>query len=192
MKKTPGRTPAEREKYWTRVIETAREYPGGISQYCRDKDVSKSNLYKYLYRLKPKHPEWTPLPAPATRQNETAKRQPETQVVGGTRRRFTREYKLAILKLTDDAGIGEIASILRKEGLYSSNLQKWRAERAAGTLQAKKRGPKVNPLTAENKRLKLENERLQKKLKQQEMLIDLQKKVAEILNVNLPRTDEHK
>lgn len=190
MQKTPGSTPAERERYWTRIIEKAREYPGGISQYCRDKDVSKSNLYKWLLRLKPKHPEWTPLPAPATRKKQDSDRKPETQVVGGKRRRFTREYKLAILNLTDDAGIGEISSILRKEGLYSSNLQKWRAERAAGTLHAKKRGPKVNPLTAENKRLKLENERLLKKLKQQEMLIDLQKKVAEILNVNLPKTDE--
>lgn len=197
MQWTPGKTKEEREAFWTRIIEQARAYPGGVSAYCRDKNVNKDNFYQWFKKLKPKHPEWTPLPRPNSRENQKAsanrkKAEPETQVVHGGRRRFTREYKLAILKLTDNASVAEISSVLRKEGLYSAQLEKWRAERTAGSLQPKKRGPKTNPLSAENKRLKQENERLVKKLRQQEMLIDLQKKVAEILNVTLPKIDESK
>lgn len=103
-------------------------------------------------------------------------REPETQVTELPRRRFSEAFKARILELTDKASVGEISSILRREGLYSSHLQKWRAERAAGSLQAKKRGTKANPLTAENKQLRLENERLQKRIRQQELLIELQRK----------------
>jgi transposase len=191
MQKTPGKSPADRKKYWTEIIEEARKYPNGITQYCRDKRVSKDNYYQWFKRLKEEHPDWEPLNKSGKEIAKAKKaREPETQVTELPRRRFSEAFKARILELTDKASVGEISSILRREALYSSHLQKWRAERAAGSLQAKKRGTKANPLTAENKQLRLENERLQKRIRQQELLIELQKKVSEILNVKLPKLDE--
>lgn len=123
--------------------------------------------------------------------SKSKKNLPETEVPEtAKRRRFTADYKAKILRETDSAGSGEISAILRREGIYASYLQKWRIEREARQLVGKKRGPKTNPLTAENKKLKAENERLQKMLKQKDLLLELQKKVAEILNVKLDPTDE--
>ena len=76
-----------------------------------------------------------------------------------TRRRFSARYKLKILGQTDRCPSGELGALLRREGLYWSNLQTWRRQRQEGTLQAlapRKRGRKaklVNPLTPEVKRL---------------------------------------
>ena len=73
-----------------------------------------------------------------------------------TRRRFSARYKLKILGQTDRCPSGELGALLRREGLYWSNLQTWRRQRQEGTLQAlapRKRGRKaklVNPLTPES------------------------------------------
>jgi transposase-like protein len=54
-----------------------------------------------------------------------------------TRRRFSAEYKLGILRQADACtGAGEIGALLRREGLYSSNLTKWRRQREEGLLGA--------------------------------------------------------
>jgi len=53
------------------------------------------------------------------------------------RRRFTADYKLRILAEADNCtGPGQIGALLRREGLYSSNLNQWRLQRAQGVLQA--------------------------------------------------------
>ena len=108
------------------------------------------------------------------------------------RRRFTAEYKLRVLREADACQEpGEIGALLRREGLYSSHLTMWRRARDEGTLQAltpKKRGrrPKrVDPVQEENARLRRENARLERRLHQAELAIDLQKKVAEILGIPL-------
>lgn len=76
---------------------------------------------------------------------------------------------------------GQIGALLRREGLYSSSLVTWRKQREDGTLTGltpKRRGRKrqKDPLTEENERLRRENLRLQKKLRQAEVIIDVQKK----------------
>ncbi len=62
------------------------------------------------------------------------------------RRRFTAEYKRRILAETDACTkAGEIGALLRREGLYSSILTKWRVMQERGELSglaARKRGPK--------------------------------------------------
>jgi hypothetical protein len=58
MKRTPGKTTASKEKYWEKIIEAARRYPQGITQYCRVMNVSKDNYYQRFKRLRAKHPEW--------------------------------------------------------------------------------------------------------------------------------------
>jgi transposase len=72
---------------------------------------------------------------------------PDPELVEKARRRkFTAAYKLAIVTEADGlSGAGEIGALLRREGLYSSHLGKWRAQRDAGALgglEPKPRGPK--------------------------------------------------
>lgn len=98
-----------------------------------------------------------------------------------TRRRFTAAYKRQIVEEAAQCDYGEIGALLRREGLYSSYLAKWRAEYQAGTLSDKARGPRANPNAAEVKRLERENARLQRKLEQAEAIIEAQKKLARLL-----------
>ena len=109
------------------------------------------------------------------------------------RRRFTAEYKLRILREADrSTEAGQLGALLRREGLYSSHLTTWRQQRDAGTLAGltpKRRGPKPNadaPLIAENQRLSRENQRLTAQLRQAETIIEVQKKLSEILGIPLP------
>ena len=115
------------------------------------------------------------------------------------RRRFTAEYKLRILKEADNCtGPGQIGALLRREGLYSSNLTQWRLQRAEGVLQAltpRKRGPKVDPLAEENAALRQRVDRLEAELKRAETIIEVQKKVSELLGLSDPsnrKSDENK
>ena len=113
------------------------------------------------------------------------------------RRRFTAEYKLRILTLADACTEpGSLGSLLRREGLYASNLNTWRHQRERGALSAltpKKRGRKEtvrDPLLVENEKLRRENERITKRLRQAEIIIDVQKKVSQILGIQLATPEE--
>ncbi len=117
------------------------------------------------------------------------------------RRKHTAKYKLRILAEADACTQpGEIGALLRREGLYSSNLTAWRRQREKGLLQAmtpKKRGRKdkqKNPLAKHVARLENENRRLQLKLRKAELIIEAQKKMAEILGIaqDLNESDEIK
>jgi transposase len=108
------------------------------------------------------------------------------------RRRFTVEYKLQILRQADACGDGGgVGALLRREGLYSSHLTTWRRQRDAGILSGlrpKPRGRKANPihpLEVENEQLRKENNRLQKRLKQAELIIEVQKKISQMLGIPL-------
>jgi transposase len=100
------------------------------------------------------------------------------------RRKFTAAYKLSILREADGCtGFGQIASLLRREGIYSSSLSLWRRQVAQGLIP-KKRGPlaqKADPHVRRIAELERENGKLAHKLKQAELIIDVQKKVAELL-----------
>ena len=107
------------------------------------------------------------------------------------RRTFSAAYKLQILAEADRLeGTGEIGAMLRREGLYDNYVGKWRAQRDAGALHAltaKKRGRPAaapNPLTPDVARLTKENARLLKKLKKAEAIIEFQKKVAALLELD--------
>ena len=107
------------------------------------------------------------------------------------RRRFGGAYKLRILQAVDACSeSGEIGALLRREGLYSSHLSKWRQQRDAGALEGlrpRKRGRKPRPVDPQAKRitqLERENERLQRKLEQAEIIIDVQKKLSRILGTD--------
>lgn len=107
------------------------------------------------------------------------------------RRKFTAKYKLEILKKADACTqTGQMGALLRREGLYSSNLTTWRRQSDQGFLDAmspKKRGRKKaerNPLAQEVARLQRENEKLKGKLKKAQTIIEVQKKVSEILGMS--------
>jgi transposase len=117
---------------------------------------------------------------------------PDPEVVAkAQRRKFTAECKRGIVEEADRASDpGAIAALLRREGLYSSHLVEWRRLREAGALGAlsQKRGrkPTRNPLAEENGKLKAELVRVQKKLQQAELIIDVQKEVSALLGIALP------
>lgn len=119
----------------------------------------------------------------------------ETEVSAkATRRTFTKEYKLEILEKADRCSSpGEIGELLRKEGLYSSHLSSWRAQRREGALKTmgRKRGPKAKKTAeqAELEKLRRENQRLRKKLDHAEKIITVQKKLSEVLGIPLENDD---
>jgi transposase-like protein len=108
------------------------------------------------------------------------------------RRQFSAAYKRRILDEADKGGPGAIAGLLRREGLYSSHLTTWRKQRESGEivgLEPRKRGKKPvqrNPLAGEVNRLTRDNQRLQKRLKQAEIIIDVQKKLCDLLGLTVP------
>jgi len=114
------------------------------------------------------------------------------------RRRFTAEYKLRTLREADrSTESGQLGAMLRREGLYSSHLTAWRKQRNEGTLaglEPKRRGRKTSPdapLIAENERLQRDNQRLTARLRQAETIIEVQKKLSEILGIPLPPPDSN-
>jgi transposase-like protein len=111
------------------------------------------------------------------------------------RRRFTAEYKLRILQEADRCAPGELGALLRREGLYSSNLSKWRRQRQAGQLaglKPRKRGRKVDAQAQELARLEREKARLQAQLERAELIMEAQKKLLVLLNQEIPEVPEPK
>jgi hypothetical protein len=99
---------------------------------------------------------------------------------------------LRILNVADQCTLsGELGALLRREGLYSSQLSSWRKSRDQGILSGlspQKRGRKrklVNPEQKKLTALERENVALKKRLKKAELIIDIQKKVSELLGVPL-------
>jgi transposase-like protein len=108
------------------------------------------------------------------------------------RRQFSAAYKLKILEETDKATEpGQIGSILRRERLYSSLLAEWRKQRKQAALKAlsdQPAGRKPSPHTAikaENARLQKQIQQLETRLKRAELLIEIQKKAAALLEIDL-------
>jgi transposase-like protein len=111
------------------------------------------------------------------------------------RRHFTAAYKLRILQEYESCReSGEIGALLRREGLYHSNISTWRRQHDQGALQGltpRKRGRKAkkpDPMAHKIARLEQENKQLTKKLKQAEAIIEVQKKISEILGIPQEKT----
>ena len=118
---------------------------------------------------------------------------PDPEVKATPRRSFSAQEKLRILEEADACTApGEVGALVRREGIYSSYLTRWRRARERGQLdglKSKKRGPKKSAdqaLAEENAALRRENERLRTRLQQAETIIDVQKKLSQILGVEMP------
>jgi len=113
------------------------------------------------------------------------------------RRIFSAEYKRRILREAEACKEpGQLSALLRRSGLYSSNLTTWRRQAEKGTLEAlspKKRGPlkrQLDPSLRRIAELGKENRKLSHKLKQAELIIEAQKKIAQILQTPLDHDGE--
>ncbi len=131
-------------------------------------------------------------PKPRTPNGVSNQQQPPNEVTPkAKRRRFSASYKLRILEESDRCTKpGQIGALLRREGLYSSNLTSWRRQRdqgQIGALSPKKRGPKPVPdatMVRELTKLREQNQRLEQKLKKAELIIEVQKKVSALLGLD--------
>ena len=118
-----------------------------------------------------------------------------TEVTPKPRRRtFSNSFKRAVLAEADAVANepGKTAALLRRHGLYSSHLTDWRRQRELGILsglQPRKRGRKPqdkDPVAEENRRLKQQLERAQEELRRATLILEAQKKLAELLGQPLP------
>ena len=110
------------------------------------------------------------------------------------RRQFSGSERRRIVAAADRCSApGEIGALLRREGIYSSQLAAWRKKRMAtghAGLDSQKRGRKANPGMAEARReaaLTKENQRLRHQLAQAHTIIEVQKKLCTLLG--LPTAD---
>lgn len=117
----------------------------------------------------------------------------ETEVVAkAQRRRFTAAEKLRVLDEADGCTKpGELGALLRREGLYSSHVAAWRAARRRGELAGlapRARGPKAKPVDPRDRRLAEQAREihwLRARLERAEGLIEVQKKVSQLLGIPL-------
>ena len=132
------------------------------------------------------------------RGNSERKRAVDPEVPAkAARRRFSVEYKRRIVREAEAArDAGEIGALLRREGLYSSHLNTWRRARERGELAGlspKRRGRKeqaVNPLAKRVAELERDKRRLERRLKQAELLLEIQKKASQLLEIPLASRDD--
>jgi transposase-like protein len=127
--------------------------------------------------------------------NKTIVPNPEVQEKA-RRRSYTAEYKRRILREAESCKeYGQVGALLRREGLYSSNLTAWRRQADRGTLDAlssKKRGPKARKPDPSVRRIieqEKENQKLRARLRKAELIIDAQKKIAEIFQFTRDQKD---
>jgi transposase len=109
------------------------------------------------------------------------------EVIPGPRyRTFSRDYKLRILAEADRCERGEIAALLKREGLYYATLSKWRQQQAAGRLEEPEGRERKEDSQAQAKIARLEREkaRLEARLAKAEAIIEVQKKLSEILGLD--------
>jgi transposase len=123
----------------------------------------------------------------------------QESVQGKTRRQFSASEKLRLVKAAEAALAsgerGALEVLLRKEGIYSSQLSAWRQQFGAGgkaglTSRKPGRKPKHGARDHELLAVTKQNEILQRKLRVAEALIALQKKLHEVLGLTLPEPPE--
>ena len=114
---------------------------------------------------------------------------PDPEVPIRPRRRYlTITYKLKVLKKVSELnaqGNGQVGAYLRSEGLYYSSVNQWQKQLENGILTTKRGKREKNRETLQNeiRRLKRKLEQTEKKLKKTEMMVELQKKISEIMGI---------
>ena len=114
-----------------------------------------------------------------------------------TQRLVRTAERRAILEEYDSypRGDGRRGALLRRHGVYTSQIAKWRQRvtRGESLLEHQRPGPKPQPLGSlqdEVVQLRRQNARLQAQLAQAQAMIDVQKKVASLLSLAFPANSE--
>lgn len=105
-------------------------------------------------------------------------RTPDPEMDEPNKRRYhTKQYKKKILNEIEACTVpGGVGAILRREGLFSSTISGWRKQRAAGKLDSK------SPNSVEKiYELEKENRKLKQDLEQARLIIDIQKKISDLI-----------
>jgi transposase len=115
---------------------------------------------------------------------------PDPQVIQKPpRRRFSTAEKLRILKQADACHKpGELGALLRREGIYSSNLANFRKQRTQGKLRQSDPNQKVTQRKsneAARQREARKRVQMQKEIQQLTGLLELQKKLSDLLGIHL-------
>ena len=107
-------------------------------------------------------------------------------------RRFTAKYKQKVLDELKELSPGEVGGYLRKQGLYSSHITRWRRQVKSGDLMPKKAGRKQTRDYKEERigQLTKKVTKLEKDLQVAKTIIDVQKKLAVALGIQLPEQKE--
>lgn len=116
-----------------------------------------------------------------------------------TRRRFTIVEKRRILAAADACEPGTLGSLLRREGIYSSLLAAWRKQRDRGyyeddvTNERASSKSNTKELELRNASLERENRKLNRQLRRAELIMDIQKKAAGLVGIELesPESNEN-
>ena len=117
-------------------------------------------------------------------------------IARSTRRRLSVAYKLKVLETVAALkiqGHGAIGAYLRKEGLYYSSVLSWGRLQAQGLLTSNRQGPKEKSraaLVTENKKLRRKLEQTAKRLEKTELIVELQKKLSAILDLEIQSNAE--
>jgi len=122
---------------------------------------------------------------------------PDSEVTPRAKRRYlTVAYKLKILETVAalrEQGHGSVGAYLRKEGLYYSSIRTWEKLRDQGRLTSSRKGPREKnreALLAENKQLRRKLEQTQKRLAKTELIVELQKKLSAIMELDESKNTE--
>ena len=111
------------------------------------------------------------------------------------RRRFSAEYKQKILDEYEAAPDGEKGSVLRREGLYSSQITEWRQARDAGALGGLEPGtrqPKRSSSEMELQKLRRRHQRTEAELARARMALDIMGKASALLEPLAESVDTEK
>jgi transposase-like protein len=119
------------------------------------------------------------------------------QITRASRHRYSRDEKLRILRLADACKErGQLGALLRREGIYYSTLRDFQQQRANGRLEVgyQKDKQAVRDQADQDKKhiaqLEAQNRQLKHSLEQAQIIIDVQKKLSQLLGVTLPQTEQ--
>jgi transposase-like protein len=122
---------------------------------------------------------------------------PDPEVVAQAKRRtFSVKFKLRLLAEADKCVNGDLGALLRREGIYDSTYRTWRKQRDDGILTGltpKPRGPAPRPVDPSARRvaaLESENRKLTARLEKAALIIEIQKKVASLLGIELATPED--
>jgi transposase len=106
---------------------------------------------------------------------------PQVKATGTPKRKFTNAYRLKILAAYDAcSNASERGALLRREALYHARISAWRKQ-----LGMNGGGKKSTAKTQRTDHMVREIGQLKKKLAQAQAIIELQKKVSELLGTHI-------